>query len=377
MIISIRNHILTLFVIFCSVSTGCVNSDKVRNVTVSCIDTVLIDNDTLFQYEMINSSGMAIRLTNYAAALTDVSVPDRNGKMESVVLGFDSISEYTKPNPKYGSTVGRYANRIKNAEFELDGKHYILEKNNKGIHSIHGGSKGFNLRVFDVCDISCDSNKATIVFACRSPHLDGGFPGNLDFSISYTLTDNNEIILNYEAHTDAPTVVNFTNHSYFNLSGCNENVLSHNFYIKADSMLVTDSGGIPTGKIVSVKKSDYDFMHYRKISFPLSDGEYKYDTSYKLSKTDGELSLAAIVEHQKSGRRLKAYTTEPGMQFYISNSDMKRWIGHGNKRYMQYAGFCLEMQHFPDSPNHLNFPSTALYPNQVYRQTTIYKFETF
>lgn len=118
-------------------------------------------------------------------------------------------------------------------------------------------------------------------------------------------------------------------------------------------------------------------MHYRKISFPLSDGEYKYDTSYKLSKTDGELSLAAIVEHQKSGRRLKAYTTEPGMQFYISNSDMKRWIGHGNKRYMQYAGFCLEMQHFPDSPNHLNFPSTALYPNQVYRQITIYKFETF
>ena len=377
MMTGIKNYILALFVLFCPVITGCINTGKISNVTVSCIDTVFIENDTLFQYEMRNSSGMVIRITNYAAALTDVSVPDRNGHIESVVLGFDSVSEYTKPNPKFGSTVGRFANRIKNAEFELDGKRYLLERNNKGIHSIHGGSKGFNLRVFDVSDISCDKNRATVVFNCRSPHLDGGFPGNLDFSISYTLTNKNEIILNYEARTDSPTVVNFTNHSYFNLSGCNENVLNHNFYIKADSMLVTDSDGIPTGEIVAVKGSDYDFMQYRKISFPLSDGEYKYDTSYKLNKSDGELSLVAIVEHQESGRRLKAYTTEPGMQFYISNADMKRWIGHGNKRYIQYAGFCLEMQHFPDSPNHSNFPSTVLYPSDTYNQITVYKFETF
>lgn len=215
-----------------------------------------------------------------------------------------------------------------------------------------------------------------MVFKYRSAHLKGGFPGNLDLSVTYKLTNQNEVILDYVATTDRPTVLNLTNHSYFNLTGCKMPVLNHIYAIEADSIASTDAEGIPTGILVSVKGTEFDFTSPQTIEERMRMMKKGYDTSYKLNKRPGALALAATVIEPVSGRVLKAYTTEPAMQFYIPNSNMDYLKGHGNKEYGRYYGFCLEMQHFPDSPNKPRFPTTVLLPGETYRQTTIYKFET-
>ena len=337
-------HITILWITILLLSVSCMQTDLCQ-LSISKENSISNGDKTIEFFKLINENGMSVKVTNYAASLTDVSVPDKQGNFEHVVLGFDSLKNYLGKHPKFGATIGRFANRIRNAEFSLNGQTYHLEKNNKG-HSIHGGTHGFNRQIFDADTFYTVKDTAIVIFKYRSTHQEGGFPGNLDISIAYKLTNHNEIILEYTAVTDKPTVVNFTNHSYFNLTGCKAPVLSHIYMIRADS-------------ITWVKK--------------MGKG---YDINYKLNKCSDSPELAAIVVEPISGRVLKAYTTEPGMQFYIPSSNMDYLTGHGGRIYGEYYGFCLEMQHFPNSPNIPQFPTTSLFPGNTYRQTTVYKFET-
>lgn len=346
-------------------------------ISVTRSDSLLYEGKLIEQFTLVNANGMSVKVTNFAASLTDVCVQDQWGNFDHVVLGMDSLGAYLGRNPKLGATVGRYANRIRNAQFTLDGHTYILEKNAK-LHSIHGGNKGFNRQVFSTDTTYVANDTAIVVFTYRSPDQEGGFPGNLDFSIAYKLTNHNELILDYCAVTDCPTVVNFTNHSYFNLSGCKQSVLEHRYQIHADAITPIDSVGIPTGEYLPVTGTIYDFTLPQSAKERIALMGKGYDINYKLNKyaTDS-LEWVATVEDPATGRVLKAYTTEPGMQFYISSASMDYLSGHEGKKYGRYYGFCLEMQHFPDSPNHPHFPSTVLRQGKIYRQTTMYRFETF
>lgn len=344
-------------------------------LSVCKTDSLRYGDKAVERFRLSNANGMTVCVTNFAASLTDVQVPDRDGNIGHVVLGFDTLQHYWGKHPKFGATVGRYANRIRNAELALDGTVFRLERNNRG-NCIHGGTNGFHRQVFhtDTCYASADT--ATVVFSYESAHLEGGFPGNLRLTVAYRLTDKNELVLEYTATTDRPTVVNLTNHTYFNLTGCRSSVRNHVYMIKADSITPTDTDGIPTGKLLAVAGTDYDYTHPQPADRRLERMGKGYDINYRLSKPEGTLGLAAIVTEPVSGRVLKAYTTEPGMQFYIPSADFSCLAGHEGKRYGTFYGFCLEMQHFPDSPHQPAFPSTVLRPGETYRQVTVYKFET-
>lgn len=357
--------------VFCLAMASCRQSveDSLTIVREQCVE---YGNDSIELFKLSHASGMAVYVTNFAASLVNVQVPDKNGLMEPVVLGFDSVQNYLGTYPKFGNTIGRYAGRIGEGKLFLDGQHYELEKNKEG-YAMHGGSKGFNRQLFRTTAQYVRSDTAVVAFSYSSPHLEGGFPGKLDVTVAYKLTRNNEMIIDYAATTDRPTVLNLTNHSYFNLTGCKRPVTGHAFQIMADSITeLGESVPIPTGRLLSVAHTRYDFTSLHSIK----DSIKTYDINYKLRKRYfGELSLAAVVVDSVSGRRLRAYTTEPGMQFYISQSDMSRYTGHQGQPYGRYYGFCLEMQHFPDSPNHSHFPSTILRPGEVYKQRTIYQFD--
>lgn len=369
-----RTPVTLLLIAILFISVSC-KPKSLCQLSVSRDRSMLCGGKAIELFELVNENGMSVKVTNYAASLTDVFVADKQGDFGHVVLGFDSLESYLGKHPKLGATVGRFANRIRNAEFSLNDQTYQLERNNKG-HSIHGGAKGFNQQVFTTDTFYTVKDTAVVIFKYRSVHLEGGFPGNLDLSVAYKLTNHNEIVLEYTATTDRPTVINLTNHSYFNLSGCRESVLNHSYMIKADSITPTDSTGIPTGELMSVAGTEYDYTSSQTAKARIQKMGKGYDINYKLSKTEDSCGLAALVVDSLSGRVLKAYTTEPGMQFYIPNSDMSHLVGHGGRSYGRYYGFCLEMQHFPDSPNKLHFPTTSLLPGERYRQVTIYKFET-
>lgn len=332
-----------------------------------------VEGQAAWLYTLSNKNGMKIKVTNYGATLTDVSVPDRDGHFASVVLGFDSLDSYLAKHPNFGSTVGRYANRISNAEFSLNDTLYKLKANRKQ-DIIHGGSKGFSRQLFQVDTTYTAKDTTVIMLSYVSPDKEEGFPGTLFFQLAYKLTDHNEIILEYKAITNKPTVVNLTNHSYFNLTGCKESVLNHEVSIMADSFVLTTPQGIPTGELASVKETPYNFITRRKVGDHIHELEKGYDLCYKLTKQEQSPKLAASVYEPESGRTLEAYTTEPGMQFFVGNADMSQYTGHHDQTYDKYYGICLEMQHFPDSPHHPEFPSVVLHPGEVYRQTTIYKF---
>lgn len=324
-------------------------------------------------FTLANKNGMVIKITNYGGTLTYVSFPDKIGQNEPVVLGFDSLDNYLGRHPNFGSTVGRFANRIGGAVFSLDGKEFKLTANNKG-NSMHGGAKGFSRQVFDADTSYTSRDSATVVFNYLSPDMEEGFPGSVNFRLTCVLTNDNEIILDYEATTDKSTVVNFTNHSYFNLSGCKEPVLNHLLMIAADSICQVDSTGVPTGILLPVAGTAYDFTTSHQVGDGIGEVAPGYDITYKFRKGGNELLLAAEVYEPVSGRLLQAYTTEPGMQLYSANSDLSRFTGHNGNKYARHYGLCLEMQHFPDSPNKPQFPDVVLNPGEKYRQVTIYKF---
>lgn len=369
--IYVFQSLFLILVIFLSAS--CRRPDM-SGISIAKEDSLLHEGKVVELFRLTNRNGMTVKVTNFAASLVYATAPDRNGLLEPVVLGLDSLRHYLGRQPKLGATVGRFANRIKDAEFRLDGNVYRLEKNSKE-HSIHGGSNGFNQQVFetDTCYVAGDT--AVVVFRYFSPDMEGGFPGNLNLTLAYKLTADNEIILDYTASTDKPTVVNLTNHSYFNLTGCKKPILNHYYRIEGDSIASADSAGIPTGRFVPVAGTDYDFTTLQTIGQRVGRLGRGYDTSYKFNKAPGVLALVAKVVEPVSGRVLTAYTTEPGMQFYTPAADLGYLRAAGGLRYGTYFGFCLEMQHFPDSPHHPQFPSTVLLPGKTYRQITVYKFE--
>lgn len=332
-----------------------------------------VEGKPVLLFTLTNKQGMVIKVANYGASLTYVSVPDRKNVFEPVVLGFDSLSQYTRRHPNFGSTVGRYANRIAGAAFVLNGKSYKLSANNRG-STLHGGFKGFNSQIFKVDTSYVSRDSLRVDFSYVSPDGEEGFPGTVSFKLTYILTDENEIILDYKATTDKPTVVNFTNHSYFNLSGCKVPILDEIVQIHADSITSVDSMGIPTGELLPVGGTAYDFNTPRKIGERIQEVKPGYDINYKLNLPGDGLTLAAEIYDPGSGRILHAYTTEPGMQFYTANGDLTRFKGHQGIRYGKHFGVCLEMQHFPDSPNYPQFPNVVLLPGETYNQITVYKF---
>ena len=330
------------------------------------------DGKEISLYTLTNKNGMVVKITNWGSRVTSIIVPDKNGKFENVVLGFDSLKSYIGENPHFGSIVGRFGNRIAKGKFSLNGAEYNLAINN-GPNSLHGGIKGFDRHVWDASEIS-SADSVGLALTYVSKDMEEGYPGTLTLKVTYMLTNNNEIKISYDAVTDKSTVLNVTNHSYFNLTGAKENILNHELTLFADSITPTDSTLIPTGIIAPIAGTDFDFTSAHKIGERIEKVPGGYDINYKLRKQNNELSLAAEVYEPNSGRLLQTYTTEPGVQFYSGNFLDGSLTGIGGAKYDKHFGLCLETQHFPDSPNQPNFPSVVLNPGNNYTQLTIYKF---
>jgi len=332
--------------------------------------------EKVYLYEL-SCNQLRARITNYGAILVDLEAPDRQGKLADINLGFDTLEEYLKSNPLFGATVGRYANRIANAGFTLDGVEYQLTKN-AGKNHIHGGREGRFDKVLWQGHSQQKKDSAFVELHFLSKDGVEGFPGNLDCTVTYTLTVKNELRIDYRATTDKPTIVNLTNHSYFNLAGAgNGDVLAHEMYINADFYTPGDKQLIPTGEILSLKETPLDFTEPQTIGARIKQLTQTrgYDYNYVLKHRVGELGLAARVYEPNSGRVMEVYTTEPGMQFYTANG-MRGKQGKDGKVYNPHYGFCLETQHYPDSPNKPHFPSPVLRPGEVFQSTTIFKFST-
>jgi aldose 1-epimerase len=328
-------------------------------------------------YTLTNSKGVEAGITNFGGIVVSLKVPDRNGKLGDVVLGFDSLDGYLKGHPYFGAIIGRYGNRIAKGTFRLGGVEYTLARNN-GENHLHGGIKGFDKVVWKA---KRDGQRLELSYLSKDG--EEGYPGNLSVTVSYILNDNNELRIDYSATTDKSTVVNLTNHSYFNLAGQGEgDILGHNVMIDADRFTPVDKGLIPTGELRRVEGTPFDFRKPHAIGervdakdeqLALGNG---YDHNFVLNGSAGSLRLAARVNESKSGRVMEVLTTEPGVQFYIGNFLDGTLKGKGGKVYQRRYGFCLETQHFPDSPNKPNFPSVVLNPGSRYSTTTVYRFST-
>ena len=325
--------------------------------------------------------GMTVKIMTLGATITELWAPDKEGKLSDVTLGFDTLKGYErKDNPFFGCVVGRYANRIARGRFTLDGTEYKLATNN-GPNHLHGGNKGFDKAVWEVISTGQARGKeAAVAVALRhvSPAGDEGYPGKLTAEVVYTLTERNELRIDYKASTDKPTVVNLTNHAYFNLAGHDSgDVLGHELTLKASKYTPGDDTLIPTGKIEPVKGTPFDFTKPRTIGSRLAQlkGEPGgYDVNYVIDGKAGTLRLAAVVHEPKTGRVMEMETTEPGVQFYTGNFLDGKAKGKGGAVYKKHAGFCLEAQRYPDTPNKKDFPSAVLRPKQTYKQTTVYRF---
>jgi aldose 1-epimerase len=332
------------------------------------------------QYTLTNRRGVIAKVITYGATLTDLVVPDRAGKPGDVVLGYDKLEPYLAGVPYFGATVGRVGNRIAKARFTLNGKAYSLAANN-GPNHLHGGLKGFDKVVWKAETVPAAAGRTAVKFTYRSPDGEEGYPGTLDASVVYTLTDDNELRLDYTATTDKPTPVNLTNHSYFNLAGDGSgDILNHVLMIAGDQITPVDDTLIPTGELKPVKDTVFDFTAPTAIGARIEKVPIAppvgYDHNFVLRKaaTPGSLTLAARVIEPKTGRTMEVLTTEPGVQFYSGNFLDGTLKSRGGVPYNKHAAFCLETQHFPDSVNHPKFPSTILEPGQTYRTTTVYKF---
>jgi len=332
-------------------------------------------------YTLTNANGLKAKIMTYGAIVVSLEVPDRNGNLADIVLGYDTLDEYIKNNPYFGAIVGRYGNRIGKARFTLNGVEYKLAANN-GENHLHGGIKGFDKVVWDAEPVR-QKNAVGVKLTYLSKDGEENYPGNLSCTVIYTLTNKDELKISYEAETDKATPINLTHHSYFNLAGHGaRDILDHELTLKADRFLPVDSGLIPTGELRSVKGTVMDFTKPTAIGARIG-ADYKqlrfgkgYDHNWVLNSSDGSLALAAKVYEPTTGRVMEIYTTEPGIQFYSGNFLDGSNIGKGGKVYKHRYGFCLETQHFPDSPNEPNFPSVILNPGQKYIHVTVHKFYT-
>jgi aldose 1-epimerase len=337
---------------------------------------VTSDGQPVNLYTIRNAHGSEARIMNYGGIVQSLKVPDKNGALGDVVLGHDFFAPYQTNSPFFGALIGRYGNRIAEGKFILDGQTYTLAQNN-AVNNLHGGPIGFDKVLWTVKPIKAGS---ALELTYLSKDGDQGFPGNLQVTAIYTLTEDNSLRIDFTATTDKPTVCNLTHHSYFNLAGTGD-ILNHEVQIFADKFTPCDATQIPTGEFRPVKGTSFDFTTPTKIGARINadDEQIKngsgYDHNFVLNKNPGELSLAARVTEPTSGRVMEMFTTEPGLQFYSGNF-IGQLPGKNGVQYRDRSGFAMEAQHFPDSPNHSDFPSTVLKPGQTYHNTIIYRFTT-
>ena len=335
------------------------------------------DGRAVEQFTLTNSQGIELKAISYGGIITSLRVPDRNGKVDDIVLGFESLDKYLNDHPFFGAIIGRYGNRIAKGQFSLDGKTYKLAINN-GPNHLHGGNKGFDKVLWTAEPVA---GRNAITFTRTSPDGEEGYPGNLRVQVTYTLTDKNQLIVDYRATTDKATPVNLTQHSYFNLAGqASGDILGHELMLNADRFTPVDDTLIPTGELAPVEGTPFDFRKPTTIGARI-DGDSAqlksgggYDHNWVLKRSGSGLQLAARVIEPKSGRTLEVATTEPGIQFYSGNFLDGTLTGKQGAVYKHRTGFCLETQHFPDSPNQPKFPSTTLRPGSEYKTTTVFTF---
>lgn len=340
----------------------------------------LPDGTAVEAFTLTNANGVELRAISYGAIIQSLRTPDRQGQLDDIVLGFDTAAEYAEHNPAYfGAIVGRYANRIARGVFTLDGRAYQLATNNDTNH-LHGGVKGFDKAMWKGEPIA-DTRGAGVRFTYTSPDGEEGYPGTLNVSVSYTLTDDNTLIVDYHATTSAPTIVNLSQHSYFNLAGQgSRDVLEHELQIDADRYTPVDATLIPTGELVPVAGTPFDFRTPVAIGARIGEQDVQlvrgqgYDHNFVLTRSGNEPQRAARVVERSTGRTLEVATTEPGLQFYSGNFLDGSLTGKQGRVYHRRYGFCLETQHFPDAPNHPEFPSTTLQPGAEYRSRTELRF---
>lgn len=330
-------------------------------------------------HTLSNSHNVKVSITNFGGKVVSIFVPDRYGNFKDIVLGYDTAEEYVKGNPYFGALIGRYGNRIAKGQFSLNGDTYQLSINSRS-DTLHGGPAGFHNRIWKIESKS----SSEIVLTLVSEDGEEGYPGELSVNVRYSLNDANELAIGYYAVTDKTTIINLTNHPFFNLKGeGNGDILHHDIMIVADRFTPVNERLIPTGEIWTVEGTALDFRDFTTIGTGINSNEEQikfgrgYDHNWVLEKNGREISLAACVREPLTGRELEVWTTEPGLQFYSGNFLDGTDVGKGGKPYGFRSAFCLEAQHFPDSPNHPNFPSTILMPGEKYTQKTVYKFSTF
>jgi len=333
------------------------------------------DGTEVDQYVLTNGKGLTVKVITYGAMITAVEVPDRDGKVENVTLFRDSLEDYVAGHPYFGCAVGRYANRIAKGKFTLDGTEYTLATNN-GPNHLHGGEKGFDKHVWKAKPIE-EEGSVGVKFRLVSPDGDEGYPGTLTATVTYTVTADDELTMSYTAKTDKPTVVNLTNHAYWNLAGAGSgDVLRHKLMLNADRYLPVDETLIPLGPLAPVKDTPMDFTTPETIGARIEQVEGGYDHCYVLNKEESEgkrPTLAARVTEPTSGRVMEIFTTQPAIQLYTGNF-LDGTITSGGVVYQKHYAFCLETQHYPDSPNRPEYPTTVLRPGETYKHTTIHKF---
>lgn len=339
----------------------------------------LPSGEKVYIYTLTNKNGMEVKIINYGATVVSLKVPDKNNKFDDVVMGYDKLEDYINGNSYFGCIVGRFGNRINKGRFKLDGKEYQLTIND-GENHLHGGTVGFNKVLWNAETASTDTAQS-LKLTYISKDGEQGYPGNLTIQVIYTLNDKNELVIDYSAETDKPTIVNPTHHSYFNLSGSFENtILNHELMIDADYITPVNNQLIPTGVLMKVDNTPFDFRKFHKIGERINEQHEQlifgkgYDHNWVLNNYNGNVRKVAELYEPLSGRAMEVLTDQPGIQFYSGNFLNKSIKGKNGVTYDYRTGLCLETQHYPDSPNHSTFPSVVLRPGERYKQKTIYRF---
>ena len=326
-------------------------------------------------FTLVNDNGITVKITNYGAIITSIEMPDKSGKTENIACGFQKLEHYLSDEylgnyPYFGAIIGRFGNRIANGHLEIEGTTYDLAINN-GPNHLHGGKIGFDKRIWKPKPLETDS-KIGVELSYTSPHLEENYPGEMKVKCIYTLDNDNQLAIEYFAETDKTTIVNLTNHTYFNLTGGKENILGHQLKLSANKITEMEAQ-IPTGKIIPVKATYHDFSEFKPLGENITELPEGYDDNFVLDNENGELKYAGTLRETQSGRQIEVLTTQPGIQIYTGY-----WIPEmeidGKKKFGKFSGVAMETQHYPDSPHHENFPSTILKPGEKYNEKTVYKF---
>ena len=375
--LGVKLILISILFFQCSTNKNFMNQLKIEKKEFGTTE----DNVTVYQFVLSNENGMEVSIINYGGIITSLKAKDRHGKYQDIVLGFNSLAPYEDENPYFGALIGRYGNRIAKGAFRLDDKTYNLDINNAPNH-LHGGLKGFHKVVWNPKEIINGTN-VSLELTYLSKHMEEGYPGNLDVKVTYTLNNKDELHVLYEAETDKKTIINLTQHSYFNLSGdFSEDILNHEIKINADAFLPVDETLIPTGEIRSVEGSPFDFRNLKLIGRDIdsNDNQIKfgkgYDHCWVINNQDAGLRHVASLYHSQTGRIMEIESDQPGIQFYSGNFLDGTLESKGEGYYNYRTGLCLETQQYPDSPNQKNFPSVVLNPNEKYITKTIFKFSS-